>query len=129
MISVNKFKSFSLEYLQKITETFSDQNLNQIKLLADELLKVWDSKGKVFMWKWRSAANANHISNDLHYGIGAMLKNKKNGLITESLAANNSLLTCLANDTGYENVFSNQLEVKANENDLILYPYQEVEIL
>ena len=49
-----------------------------------------------------------------------MLKNKKNGLITESLAANNSLLTCLANDTGYENVFSNQLEVKANENDLLI---------
>ena len=97
MISDIKFKSFSLKYLQKITETFSDQNINQIKVLANELLKVWDSNGKVFLCgNGGSAANANHISNDLHYGIGDMLKNKKNGLITESLAANNSLLTCLA---------------------------------
>ena len=29
-------------------------------------------------------------------------------------------MTCLANDTGYENIFSNQLINKAKENDVLL---------
>ena len=54
-----------------------------------------------------SAANANHFATDLLFGL-----EKNPGPIWRvvSLSANVSLLTCLGNDTGYEHVFSKQLE-------------------
>ena len=37
-----------------------------------------------------------------------------------SLTANTAVNTCLANDTGYENIFSGQLSALANANDLLI---------
>ena len=68
-----------------------------------------------------SAANALHIANDLHYGIGACGPAPIiPGLRVEALPANTGIITCLANDTGYENIYANQLIVKANQNDLLI---------
>ena len=64
-----------------------------------------------------SAANANHLANDLIYGVNA----KGQGTLrVHSLAANPSVMTCLGNDTGYENIFANQLEALAQPKDLLL---------
>ena len=38
----------------------------------------------------------------------------------EALTANSGIVTCLANDIGYENIFSHQLQVKANPDDVLL---------
>ena len=64
-----------------------------------------------------SAANANHFATDLLFGL-----KKDPGPIWKivSLSANNSLLTCLGNDTGYENIFSKQLETTGTKGDLLL---------
>jgi D-sedoheptulose 7-phosphate isomerase len=64
-----------------------------------------------------SAANANHLATDLIYGanIGG-----KGAFRVHALSANSSVLTCLGNDTGYENVFANQLEALAQAGDLLL---------
>lgn len=64
-----------------------------------------------------SAANANHFATDLLFGL-----KKDPGPIWKivSLSANNSLLTCLGNDTGYENIFSKQLEATGTKGDLLL---------
>ena len=49
-----------------------------------------------------------------------MGRNRIAGLNVEALSANSAILTCLANDTGYDNIYSNQLEVKASKNDLLI---------
>ena len=68
-----------------------------------------------------SAANALHIANDLHYGIGACGSAPIiPGMRVDALPSNTGIITCLANDTGYENIYSNQLKVKANEDDILL---------
>ena len=64
-----------------------------------------------------SAGNAIHIANDFNYGID---KNGGIGLSVEALPANTSVLTCLANDEGYETIFSQQLKVKATPDDLLI---------
>ena len=38
----------------------------------------------------------------------------------EALPANSSILTCLANDEGYETIFSHQLKVKASSEDILI---------
>ena len=64
-----------------------------------------------------SAGNAIYIANDFNYGID---KNRGIGLRVEALPANTSILTCLANDKGYESIFSQQLKVKATPDDLLI---------
>lgn len=64
-----------------------------------------------------SAANANHFATDLIYGANAK---ERGAFRVHSLSANSSVLTCLGNDTGYENVFAKQLEALAVPGDLLL---------
>ena len=57
----------------------------------------------------------------MHYGIGACGPGKKQpGLRIEALPANSGVITCLANDTGYENIFSHQIEVKCRRGDILI---------
>lgn len=64
-----------------------------------------------------SAANANHFATDLLFGL-----EKDPGPIWRvvSLSANISLLTCLGNDTGFENIFSKHLQATGQRGDLLL---------
>lgn len=64
-----------------------------------------------------SAANANHLATDLIHGANA---GGKGTFRVHALSANPSVLTCLGNDTGYENVFAKQLEALAQAGDLLL---------
>lgn len=57
-----------------------------------------------------SSATAEHLSNDL----------LTKGVKVLCLNSNNSILTMLGNDYGYQYVFSKQLEVYGNEGDLLI---------
>ena len=68
-----------------------------------------------------TAYTASLLGDDLHYGIGGCGPGDKlRGMRVEALSANSGIITCLANDTGYENIFSQQLEVKSNIGDLLI---------
>ena len=45
-----------------------------------------------------------HIANDLIYGAGI---SSGKGFSIEALPSNTSVITCLANDIGYEKIFQN----------------------
>ena len=64
-----------------------------------------------------SAANAIHLANDLLYGI---LKQPGSGLRVHALPANTSVISCLANDEGYEHIFALQLAVQARQGDVLI---------
>ena len=118
---MDNFKNFSKSYLTKLINSFSDDQLRDMKILAQELRNIWDKNNTLFICgNGGSGANAMHIANDLHYGIGDMLNHKKNGIKVDALTSNTSVITCLANDLGYENIFSNQIEVKASKDDLLV---------
>lgn len=104
----------SLKKQLSISEVIADQ----IYYLMDSLLIAWRSGKKIFICgNGGSAANASHMANDFIYGVG--VKNGR-GMKVEALTANEAVLTCLANDTGYENIFSEQLKVKADEEDVLI---------
>jgi D-sedoheptulose 7-phosphate isomerase len=103
-------------YCKNIINQLSKLDLNKIIKLERILFEAWKNNNKVFFCgNGGSAGNANHIANDLFYVI-----NKKKGINTESLASNPAIITCLANDEGYENIFVKQLETKANINDVLI---------
>ena len=62
-----------------------------------------------------------HMANDFHFGIGSCGPGPKlPGLRVDALPANAGVITCLANDTGYDNIYSHQLEVKGRQGDLLI---------
>ena len=63
-----------------------------------------------------SAADAQHIAAEL---VGRF-RLERTGLPAIALTANTSSLTALANDYGYDSVFSRQLEALANDKDVLI---------
>ena len=109
-------------YLNQLNNCFTSEIYQSIACLADDLRTAWIQRRQIFICgNGGSAANAIHMANDFHYGIGACGEGEKlPGMRVEALPANTSILTCLANDTGYENIFANQIEVKANPGDIAI---------
>ena len=116
------FQSSAFSYLERLNNCFTPEIIGKIEQLSHDLKKAWEERRQVFICgNGGSAANALHMANDFHYGIGACGPGPKiPGLKVEALPANTGIITCLANDTGYENIFAHQLEVKANPKDLLI---------
>ena len=120
--SESSFKQTASNYLNRLKTCFTAEVIANVELLAQEIRQAWvDGRNVYICGNGGSAANAIHIANDLHYGIGACGAGKKlPGLRVEALSANSGVVTCLANDTGYDNIFSHQLEVKSQRGDLLI---------
>ena len=118
----DSFYTAANQYLNQLTACYTPSILDEIKNLTEQLHEAWINRRQVFICgNGGSAANALHMANDFHYGIGACGPGPKiPGLRVEALPANIGILTCLANDTGYENVYSHQLKVKAIPGDLLI---------
>lgn len=107
-----------LNYSKKINEAFSSSTMSLVDKLAHEMKLAWENKNTIyFCGNGGSAGNANHLANDFLYGAGV---SNGIGLRVESLSANQSIITCLGNDIGYENIYSEQLRVKGNQGDLLI---------
>ena len=121
-LKTNTFAKSAFSYLERLNGCFDNANLKASEKLAHDLHQAWvDGRNVYICGNGGSAANAIHIANDLHYGIGACGAGKKlPGLRVEALSANSGVVTCLANDTGYDNIFSHQLEVKSKKGDLLI---------
>jgi D-sedoheptulose 7-phosphate isomerase len=116
------FTAAAWAYLNRLQYCFSPINLSAIETLARALRQTWiDGRHVYICGNGGSAANAIHLANDLHYGIGACGPGANvPGLRIEALPANTGVITCLANDTGYDNIYAHQLKVKGRKGDLLI---------
>ena len=98
--STKAFTESAFSYLERLNSGFNKINLAAIEHLSKELREAWIEGRNVYICgNGGSAANAIHIANDLHYGIGACGKGEKlPGLRIEALSANSGVITCLANE-------------------------------
>jgi len=114
MQQIDFYQSYNL----KIKQAIKQINLQKLCLMSDCLWDVLQSKRQVFLCgNGGSAANAIHIANDFIYGIG---KRSDAAMKVHALPANQSILTCLANDISYDEVFSYQLEALAQRDDILI---------
>ena len=106
------------DYSQRLAEVLATSDWQNVKLLADKLFECWQTRKQVFICgNGGSAGNAIHLANDFLYGIS---KKSGSGLRIHALPANSSVLTCLANDEGYDKIYSLQLAVQANQGDVLI---------
>ena len=108
---IENYKNLLIEVIKKISH-------EDIIFLKNKMLEAELNNKQIFLCgNGGSAGNCIHIANDFIYGAK---KHLKNGFKIESLTANQSVMTCLANDLGYDNIFSGQLESKASKGDLLI---------
>jgi len=106
------------EYAQRLSAALALPAMGDVPNLAEAFRSAWALKKTIYICgNGGSAGNANHLANDFTYGAGVA---NGIGLRIESLSANPSVLTCLANDIGYENIYSEQLRVKADAGDVLV---------
>lgn len=106
-------------YRKNLTRALETAAMSEIPKLGEALRDAWRLGQTVYLCgNGGSAANAMHLANDFFYGAG--VRNRGGGLRVEALSANPTVLTCLANDVGYEQIFAEQLNVKANAGDVLI---------
>ena len=106
------------DYSQRLGAMLATFNWAPVERLAYDLLDCWQTGRQVFLvGNGGSAANASHIANDFLYPLS---KTPGSGLRVHSLAANAAVMSCLANDEGYDQIFALQLGVLARKNDVLI---------
>ena len=118
MAKENSIEKFTNSYLTKLKKTLDEINPILVKDITEALNHTITKKSKVYViGNGGSSATASHIANDL----GSGLKRRKIlNLNILSLVDNSPVITALANDTGYENIFYKQIEGVINSDDLVI---------
>ena len=112
------FDGFSKNYLLRLKNALDLVPLEPLEALADALMLAWQNKKQVFIFgNGGSAGNAIHLANDFLYGIS---KQYGHALRVTALPSNPAVITCLANDEGYDSIFSRQLAVLAEPGDIAI---------
>jgi len=113
MSGLNVFES----YAGRLAAVMAAVDWKTVDPLAAALFEAWRSKRQVFLaGNGGSAANCNHIVNDFVYPVSKVMGK---GLRMRSLSESPAIMSCLANDEGYENIFSTQLSVFADPGDVL----------
>ncbi len=103
--------------LQDLINNFSDDEINLISLIASIIMETINKGGCIF-WcgNGGSASDCQHLSAEL------MGRYERNRIPYKSLSLNSdtAVITCVANDFGYENLFARQLYALGKKDDLII---------
>lgn len=118
----NGFGKFVKGYTSNLNKVVEEMDIKAVECLAKDLQKSWQEKRSVYICgNGGSAGNAIHLANDLIYGIGqTKTSGLRCGLKIEALPANASVVTCLGNDIGYENIFAQQIATKGEKGDVLI---------
>ena len=111
-----RIKDILLESIQVKEEILRNQ-IGQIAEIAQLMIDCLKKDGKVIVFgNGGSASDSQHIAAEL---VGRFKKDRS-ALAGIALTTNTSILTSLANDYGYDVVFSRQVEALGKKNDVVL---------
>ncbi|MFA5198174.1 MAG: D-sedoheptulose 7-phosphate isomerase, partial [Candidatus Omnitrophota bacterium] len=111
-----RIKDILLESIQVKEEILRNQ-VGQIEVIARLMIDCLKKDGKVIAFgNGGSASDSQHIAAEL---VGRFKKDRS-ALAGVALTTNTSILTSLANDYGYDVVFSRQIEALGKKNDVVL---------
>lgn len=114
---INDLFAIKIQTLQSLLEDLIRDHESEFevcsKIFSDTL-----RNGKTIFWcgNGGSASESSHLAVEL---IGRF-KNNRNPLPSISLNSDSTALTCIANDFGFEHIYSRQLEGLAKSGDLLI---------
>ena len=112
--------NFSNQYIDYLSEVLNKIDKKDIDRLEKILENARKKNNTIFIaGNGGAAATAITMANDLGFDVLKKTKIKKTFKI-HSLNDNQSVLTAIANDTGYENIFLNQLKIHFKTGDILI---------
>jgi D-sedoheptulose 7-phosphate isomerase len=88
----------------------------QLQKLADTMMSCWNKRGKILI-----AGNGGSSTDAMHFAEELVARFQKNRRALAAIAlCDPSVITCTANDFGYDQVFSRQIEALGNPGDLFI---------
>jgi len=118
--NTNKISEFAQGYFSHLKSVLDKLDLESIEQLAAEFEDARNNGNTIFVaGNGGSATTASSMANDIGFDII-----KKTGTKTPfkllALTDNNAVLTAIANDVGYDNIFINQLKIHYRKGDKLL---------
>lgn len=111
-----RIKDVLLESIQVKEEILRNQ-ISQIVAITQLIVDCLKKNGKLIVFgNGGSASDSQHIAAEL---VGRF-KRDRSALAGIALTTNTSIITSLANDYGYDVVFSRQIEALGQKNDVVL---------
>jgi len=112
---IKQFINLSIDVKKEILE--DDEIITSIKDLSNKCLESLIEGGKIiFAGNGGSFGDAQHISAE----FTSRFLFDRDPLASIALATNNSAVTAIGNDYGYEHIFARELEAIANEKDIFI---------
>jgi len=106
----------AIETHKKMTAELEASGIETIAAAAEAITKALKQGGCVYLCgNGGSAADAQHIAGEL---VGRFKRERK-ALAAVALSTDTSILTSIANDYSYENVFARQVEALVKEGDIL----------
>ena len=110
-------KDYSKSYIDYLSSVLNNISLKDIEKFVEVLLEARERESSIFfIGNGGSAATASHFANDI--AIGTRTYEKPFRAI--SLCDNQAVITAIANDDGYEKIFSQQLQVLLKKQDVVV---------
>ena len=111
-------REFAARYLSHLSNLLAQLDVGVIERIIDTFVETGD-RGNViyFIGNGGSAATASHFANDIGFGTRAPDIRPFRAI---SLVDNMAVMTALANDEGYANVFVRQLEGILQPGDVVV---------
>lgn len=119
LIKSKDINSFSKRYINYLHEVFNTLEFEKLRKFEKELLKLRAKNSTLFsIGNGGAAATSMTLANDIGFDI--LKKTKKKGFKIVNLSDNNSIITAIANDVGYERIFIEQLRLHYKKNDALI---------
>jgi len=118
--SSNTISEFAKKYADYLSYLIGSFDFNILEKIEYELESARIKGNTVFIaGNGGSATTASTMANDLGFDI---LKKSNTDLPLRILALtdNNSVITAISNDVGYENIFVNQLKIHFRDGDMLI---------
>jgi D-sedoheptulose 7-phosphate isomerase len=114
---MNELIRETVEQSIALKKAFFDANAELVASLAHEIARALAGGGKVLLFgNGGSAADAQHIAAEL---VGRFRRDRR-PLAAVALTTDSSILTALANDYGYEQVFARQVRALGRPGDIAI---------
>ncbi len=105
-----------IETHQRMVVELCESGIEILTAAAEAIIKSFNQGGRVYLCgNGGSAADAQHVASEL---VGRF-EHRRRGLPAIALTTDTSVITSIANDFGYENVFVKQVEAMVKEGDIL----------
>ncbi|MBN2591350.1 MAG: SIS domain-containing protein [Sedimentisphaerales bacterium] len=106
----------SIESHQKMTNEFLVSGIEKVAEISHIIIKSLENNGTVYVCgNGGSAADAQHIASEF---VGRFRRNRK-ALAAVALSTDTSILTSVANDYSFEDIFSRQVQALVEKGDIL----------